>query len=156
LFSFSIDLEFTSKTAHVEAGVSVFITQEQHIDLGIVNTASRGKVTRAIQLKTYGRGNYDGPLRNITTDVPREWAGKKVTLTVEARDDETYQFSASLASRPRKGISIGSVDTRVVSGDTGRFTGKPSSLFAHIIYYYCRANQLYGYLGGSIRLARWP
>ncbi|KAL2850060.1 glycosyl hydrolase [Aspergillus pseudodeflectus] len=130
LFSFSVDLDFTSKTAHVEAGVSVFITQEQHIDLSIVNTAIRGKVTRAIQLKTYGRGNYDGPLRNITTDLPREWAGKKITLTVEAHDDETYQFSASLVSRPRKGISIGSVDTRVVSGDTGRFTGTLVGVYA--------------------------
>ncbi|KAJ0424007.1 glycosyl hydrolase [Aspergillus carlsbadensis] len=129
LFSFSVDLEFNPESAHVEAGVSVFLTQEQHIDLSIVNTASH-KLIRSLQLKTYGRGNYDGSLRNITTDIPRGWVGKKITLTVEALDDEKYQFSASLASRPRKGISIGSVDTRVVSGDTGRFTGTLLGVYA--------------------------
>ncbi|KAL4863078.1 hypothetical protein BDV12DRAFT_206834 [Aspergillus spectabilis] len=131
LFSFSVDLEFNPKSSHVEAGISVFITQEQHIDLSIVHTSGSHKKPQGfIQLQVTGRGNYDGPLSNITTEIPRDWAGKKLSLTIEALDDEKYRFSASLSSRPSRKIYIGSVDNRVVSGDTGRFTGTLVGVYA--------------------------
>lgn len=124
LFAFSVDLEFAPRSPNVEAGVSLFLTQEQHVDLSIVHVPrlSSGSA-RILQLKTYGRGNYDGPLHNVTMDVPRHWGNKTVSLNVEAVDDETYLFSASLASKPGDNIQVGTSDARVVSGDTGRFTG---------------------------------
>ncbi|KAL5342182.1 glycosyl hydrolase [Aspergillus crustosus] len=131
LFSYSVDLEFNPETAGVEAGVSVFITQEQHIDISVVDlVGSHKERSRAVQLKITGRGNYDGPLRNITTQLPRSWGGKKVTLAVEALDDEEYQFSIRLPGRKGEKIYIGSVDNRVVSGDTGRFTGTLVGVYA--------------------------
>ncbi|KAL3459017.1 glycosyl hydrolase, partial [Aspergillus heterothallicus] len=130
LFSFSVDVDLDSKSANLEAGISVFLTQEQHVDLSIVNKAKHTRTSPALQLKITGRGNYDGPLSNITTEIPREWTGKKITLTVEARDDETYQFSASLSSRSARKVHIGSVSSRVLSGGTGPFTGTLLGVYA--------------------------
>ncbi|KAL4876339.1 glycosyl hydrolase [Aspergillus karnatakaensis] len=132
LFEFSVEVEIEldvkSGSAHVEAGVSVFLTQEQHIALSIVGSHGRG--SGVVQLKTTGRGNFDGPLRNVTKEIPREWRGEKVRLTVEAKDDEEYRFSVSLASRPSRKVFVGAVDSRVVSGDTGRFTGTLVGVYA--------------------------
>ncbi|KAL2813597.1 glycosyl hydrolase [Aspergillus granulosus] len=130
LFSFSVDLEFAARSANVEAGISVFLTQDQHIDLSIANVVRHKKTSRVIQLKTTGRGNYDGPLSNITREFPSKWTGNKIKLTVEALDDETYQFSASLSSRPARPIYLGSVESRVVSGGTGAFTGTLLGVYA--------------------------
>ncbi|RDW68897.1 uncharacterized protein DSM5745_08657 [Aspergillus mulundensis] len=126
LFRFSVDLEFEPTSPGTEAGISLFLTQEQHVDLSIVGVAA----SRVLQLNTIGKGNYNGSLTNVTTEVPRGWRDQKVTLSVEAVDDETYEFSASLASRPRKKIHVGSVDARVLSGDTGRFTGTLVGVYA--------------------------
>lgn len=136
LFSFSVDLEFAPSSPNVEAGVSLFLTQEQHVDLSIAHLSH----SRILQLKTYGRGNYDGPLRNVTVDIPTNWGNKTVSLSVEAVDDETYLFSASLASKPGNSIPVGTVDARVVSGDTGRFTGMKCPLF--IFYCWNLTNEL--------------
>ncbi|KAL4785017.1 glycosyl hydrolase [Aspergillus varians] len=133
LFRFSVDLDFAPKSPNVEAGVSVFLTQEQHVDLSIVDVVrsqSETSTARVIQLNTYGRGNYNGSLKNVTTDIPSHWENETVSLTVEAVDDQEYSFSASLASQPRKRIKIGTVDARVLSGDTGRFTGTLLGVYA--------------------------
>ncbi|KAL2825728.1 glycosyl hydrolase [Aspergillus cavernicola] len=131
LFAFSVDLNFTPTSPHVEAGISVFLTQEQHVDLGIVDIPlPQSKVSRVIQFKTYGQGTYNGPLTNTTLDIPRKWGDKKISLTVQAVNDRTYVFSAALASQPRKKVEIGSVDARVLSGDTGRFTGTLVGVYA--------------------------
>ncbi|KAL2845288.1 glycosyl hydrolase [Aspergillus pseudoustus] len=130
LFSFSIDLEFNPQSVHAEAGISVFLTQEQHIDLSIVNAVTNSKATHALQLKVTGRGNYIGPLSNVTTEIPRGWTGKQITLTVESLNDEEYQFSASLSSRAARKEHIGSVSSRVVSGGTGPFTGTLLGVYA--------------------------
>ncbi|KAL4971935.1 glycosyl hydrolase [Aspergillus desertorum] len=131
LFSFSVDLDFSPTSPGVEAGISVFLTQEQHVDLSVVDIArSTPRPTRVLQLNTYGRGNYNGSLSNITMDVPMQWIDQKLTLSVEAVDDATYEFSASLASRPRKNVYVGSTDARVLSGDTGRFTGTLVGVYA--------------------------
>ncbi|KAL5042753.1 hypothetical protein BDW71DRAFT_216722 [Aspergillus fruticulosus] len=131
LFSFSVDLDFSLSSPGVEAGISLFLTQEQHVDLSIIDIArSTSRPTRGFQLTTYGRGNYNGPLSNITMEVPRQWSDQKVTLSVEAVDNTTYEFSASLASRPKKTVHVGSADARVLSGDTGRFTGTLLGIYA--------------------------
>ncbi|KAL4750001.1 hypothetical protein BDW72DRAFT_204230 [Aspergillus terricola var. indicus] len=131
LFSFSVDLTFSPSSPGVEAGISLFLTQEQHVDLSIVDIARSSSLpARVLQLKTYGRGNYNGSLSNATVEFPRQWVDRAVTLSVEAVDDTTYEFSASLASRPKKRVYVGSADTRVLSGDTGRFTGTLVGIYA--------------------------
>ncbi|KAL2867677.1 glycoside hydrolase family 43 protein [Aspergillus lucknowensis] len=130
LFTYSVDLELASGTPHLEAGISVFITQEQHVDLSIVNIVHGTTISRAIELKTTGRGNYNGTISNVTMDLPYSWGGKKVTLTVQAVDDTTYHFFASPASRPKDAMHIGEADTRVLSGDTGKFTGTLVGVYA--------------------------
>ncbi|KAL3471160.1 glycosyl hydrolase [Aspergillus californicus] len=124
LYTFSVDLEFNPSSAYVEAGISLFLTQQQHVDLSIAEIPGpRLGVSRVVQLKTYGQGNYDGPLSNVTLEVPRTWGDNKLSLTLQSIDDTTYTFSAALASQPRKKIEVGTADARLLSGDTGRFTG---------------------------------
>ncbi|KAI9367172.1 glycosyl hydrolase [Aspergillus egyptiacus] len=136
LFTFDVDAELDWRGVHgsIEAGISLFLTQEQHVDLSVVEVSrSTSHASRAVELKIYGRGNYDGPLRNVTMDIPRDWEGKnksKISLRVQAVDDSTYVFSAALASRPGERVQVGTVDSRVLSGDTGRFTGTLVGVYA--------------------------
>ncbi|KAL4789640.1 glycosyl hydrolase [Aspergillus venezuelensis] len=131
LFRFSVDLDLPSTSEGVEAGISLFLTQEQHVDLSIFDVPRHGSSgSKIIQLKTTGRGNYGGPLSNITIKAPSDWQNGTVSLAVEAVDDETYAFSASLAGDEGSIINLGTVDARVLSGDTGRFTGTLVGIYA--------------------------
>ncbi|KAL4966904.1 glycoside hydrolase family 43 protein [Aspergillus stella-maris] len=127
LFRFSVDLNLPSASESVEAGISLFLTQEQHVDLSVVDVPRRGRI---IQLKTTGRGNYDGSLLNVTIRAPSEWQNGTVSLAVEAIDDETYAFSAFLAGDEGSSIDLGTINARVLSGDTGRFTGTLVGVYA--------------------------
>ncbi|KAL4924821.1 glycosyl hydrolase [Aspergillus undulatus] len=130
LFSFSIDLELPLGSRGVEAGISLFLTQEQHVDLNIVDLARPGAASRQVlQLRAYGSGNYEGPLSNVTLEAPSNWTNKTVSLGVEATDDQTYEFTASSGTKGDK-IKIGTTDSRVLSGDTGRFTGTLVGIYA--------------------------
>ncbi|KAL4946593.1 hypothetical protein BDV06DRAFT_218308 [Aspergillus oleicola] len=131
LFKFSVDLDLPIQSQGAEAGISLFLTQEQHVDLSILDIPKTGSSPkRVFQLKTTGRGNYNGPLSNITTRAPSHWQNETISLTVEAIDDETYEFSACLSGSGKDRIKIGTVDARVLSGDTGRFTGTLVGIYA--------------------------
>ncbi|KAL4951286.1 glycosyl hydrolase [Aspergillus filifer] len=131
LFRFSVDLGLPSASVGVEAGISLFLTQEQHVDLSIHDVPKGGSSgPRIIQLKTTGQGNYNGPLANITVKAPSDWQNQTISFTVEAVDDEMYEFSVALASDPGSRIHVGTTDARVLSGDTGRFTGSLVGIYA--------------------------
>ncbi|KFZ01168.1 hypothetical protein V501_10177 [Pseudogymnoascus sp. VKM F-4519 (FW-2642)] len=56
LFKFSVDLEFDPKVEREEAGVTVFISREQHIDLAIVSGLPAAEVRRLrFKATTFGK-----------------------------------------------------------------------------------------------------
>lgn len=120
LFTYGVDVSFDPEVDDEEAGVTVFLTQEQHIDLGIVLLQN----DLSFRFRVEGRGNYDGPLPGRTIPVPREWQAGPIRLEIQAVNDTTYAFAAAPSRSPSQRKIIGYADTRIVSGGTGRFTGK--------------------------------
>ncbi|PLB55779.1 xylosidase : arabinofuranosidase [Aspergillus steynii IBT 23096] len=120
LFTYGVDVEFAPKVDDEEAGVTLFLTQDQHVDLGIVLLRTEGKTSLSFRFRATGKGNFKGTLETEVVPVPREWKHESIRLEIQAVSDTKYTFSAA-AGEKRK--VIGSVDSLVVSGDTGRFTG---------------------------------
>jgi beta-xylosidase len=128
LFNYTVDVSFKPEVEDEEAGISVFLTQFQHIDLGIVNLArSNGtNLTQAffrLQVEASGKPDITVP-ETVTVPVPKAWQSDKILLSVSAVSDSLYVFGAAPASRPGEYREIGSASALIVSGGTGPFTGE--------------------------------
>lgn len=130
LFTYGVDVTFSPEKADEEAGVTLFLTQDQHVDLGIVLLQTDKDTALSFRLRPTGRGNFKGPLETQIVPVPREWTHGPIRLEIQAVSDTEYTFSAAPARSHGQRRVIGSVDSLVVSGDTGRFTGE----FPHPIH----------------------
>ncbi|KAI5464430.1 glycosyl hydrolase [Mariannaea sp. PMI_226] len=130
IFDFSVDVSFDPKVADEEAGITIFLTQFQHIDLSIVNIASKkGKqVTPTLRFRVEVSGKPGEPAP-ATKEValPASWLGRPIRLFTRATSDIKYSLSAALASHPEDEKVLGYASASIVSGGSGPFTGKSSS-----------------------------
>ncbi|TDZ27821.1 Non-reducing end alpha-L-arabinofuranosidase BoGH43A [Colletotrichum spinosum] len=126
LFNYTVDVDFKPEVADEEAGITVFLTQVQHIDLGIVNLpacAGESLVPRfRFRVEASGKPNITVP-EEIVIPVPKAWRSEKMRLFASAVSDSEYVFGASPASRPEEYLEIGSASALIVSGGSGPFTG---------------------------------
>lgn len=112
LFSYSVDLDFAPKAIEEEAGVTAFLTQNHHLDLGIVmlpasasNTAFPGTNLTApedpekLVLQVRFRGiSYIAVPDPIIAPLPVEWTGNKISLEIKASNMTHYSFSVGPAA----------------------------------------------------------
>jgi hypothetical protein len=104
LYSFSDDFAFDPQIgSEVEAGITVFLTQSQHIDVGIISHGTGRKKTRALPMGATSSGQPNVPaLEPIIRDIPRSWgADAVIRLSVVTEKDGSYVFSASPSSGGR-------------------------------------------------------
>ncbi|GKT44075.1 non-reducing end alpha-L-arabinofuranosidase [Colletotrichum spaethianum] len=108
LFTYSVDIDFTPTVAEEEAGVSVFLTQNHHFDLGVVllpaKTSTQAFPGRnltviedpdGLKLHFRFRGESYVPVpANIVAPVPEEWVGKPLHLEIKGLNVTHYSFSA--------------------------------------------------------------
>jgi beta-xylosidase len=129
LFSFSVDLAFDPQIgSEEEAGITIFLTQSQHIDLGIISYGTGRKKTRALRLHATSSGQPNvSRLEQFIQEIPRSWSPEApIRLSVVAEEDGTYVFSASSTSpagKPSATIVLGRASSGIVSGGEGRFVG---------------------------------
>ncbi|KAF1984403.1 glycoside hydrolase family 43 protein [Aulographum hederae CBS 113979] len=105
-FNFSIDISFSPTKAGEEAGISIFLTQFQHIDLSI------GVF-----------GDAPTPHPPVTANIPKSWMNGTITLQVSTANNVTYEFSAASSRDVGSAKILGTASARIVSGGTGPFTG---------------------------------
>jgi beta-xylosidase len=130
-FQFSVDVSYHPKVLNEESGVTVFLTQAQHVDLSIVLLMSKSSKPEAqLRLRSTGTGNYDGPQILITRSIPPSWQGKPISLQIEAKNDTHYIFSAASSVDRSDRVAIGVAPATIVSGGTGPFTGSLVGVFA--------------------------
>ncbi|KAJ7469966.1 xylosidase : arabinofuranosidase [Mycena galericulata] len=126
LFEFSIDVAFAPTDLNEEAGATVFLTQVQHIDLGIVLLvdSAKGPATPHLRLRTDGGGNLGtAPPPPVIHSIPSSWHGP-ITLTIRANNDTHYTFSATpQGGTAHNTVVLGSLPATILSGGTGPFTG---------------------------------
>ncbi|KAL3481893.1 glycosyl hydrolase [Aspergillus californicus] len=152
-FTYSVDVSFAPSEEGEEVGVSVFLTQLQHIDLGIVLLPSSGKKEELVphirfrptlldDLNTQATQNVTIPETIVRPLSSQSWllSSKKkkkkeeitARLQIQALDDTHYTLSVLVPGSSHGHSSEGSFDkpvfektaeTVLVSGGTGRFTG---------------------------------
>jgi len=122
LFTFSVDLVgFQPTTAGSEAGVTVFLTQLNHIDLGVVLLVEAdGSSTLSFRFRT--EATIAGPPQAVIP-VPAAWKGGNIRFEVSTPNTTHYELSASLANDPTSRVVVGQASARLVSGATGPYTG---------------------------------
>ncbi|KAI5927158.1 glycoside hydrolase family 43 protein [Camillea tinctor] len=135
LFSFSVDLSFAPEVVGQEAGVTVFLTQVNHIDLGVVllepdaiSPAPRAEPQLALRFRA--EGGAGGPPAPNTVPVPAEWAGSPIRLQIETANVTHYSLAAMAASDPESQIIVGTASAALVSGGNGSFVGSLVGAYA--------------------------
>ncbi|RWA09573.1 hypothetical protein EKO27_g5535 [Xylaria grammica] len=138
LFTFSADLSFAPKSVGQEAGVTVFLTQVNHIDLGVVllapqspsfssNRAS-GKPQLAFRFRAEGTGVRPEPK---IVPIPSAWADeKKIRLQIQTLNATHYSLAAMPVSDPQAKLVIGTASAGLVSGGNGSFVGSLVGAYA--------------------------
>ncbi|KAI1762600.1 glycoside hydrolase family 43 protein [Hypoxylon sp. FL1150] len=143
LFTFTVDLTFHPQQAGQEAGVTVFLTQVDHIDLGVVllpgtsnsSCASQQKreIAEAQQLALRFRAEGTGtPPEPQTVAVPKGWLddGGAIRLSIEAANATHYNLAAMPAANPVARIHVGTASAGLVSGGNGSFVGSLVGAYA--------------------------
>ncbi|KAI1428572.1 glycoside hydrolase family 43 protein [Xylaria sp. FL1777] len=135
LFSFSVDLSFSPTSVGQEAGVAVFLTQVNHIDLGVVLLAppkspsgrDSGKSQLAFRFRAEGTGVPPAPR---IVPVPAAWADGKIRLLIQTLNSTHYSLAAMSAGNPKAELVIGTASAGLVSGGNGSFVGSLVGAYA--------------------------
>lgn len=122
LFTFTMDIDFEPRSLGEEAGVTVYLDEARHIDLGIIQAESG---QRLVGLKVSSSNNATGP--QVVTSALQATAGK-VRLEIRAANATHYIFSAGVVQSsqdaPVEMQVIGSAAANLVSGGyTGTLVG---------------------------------
>ncbi len=127
LFTFTVDVSFSPKVLGDEAGVTVFLTQKQHIDLGIVMLpfpSNSSELQPCLRFRTTGAGTSVYPLpQTLVKALPEFWVKGSVTLEIKTNNDTHYTFSAASSVNREKKEIIGVAPVSIVSGGTGPYSG---------------------------------
>lgn len=136
LFTYSVNLDFSPTSIEEEAGVSVFLTQNHHLDLGVVmlpansSTASFSGTNYSTtssevipQLRFRGI-SYIPVIDDIIIPVPEPWSGKTLRLEIKASNMTHYSMSAGPADARSEAKAVVDVSNAPVSwGFTGVILG---------------------------------
>jgi beta-xylosidase len=140
LFSFSIDVvSFEPKLQEEEVGVTAFLTQTQHLDLGIVllpknSSGSEGEANLAPHLRFRVtnvpalKGDFSGALPTIAKPLPESWLNAPIRLQIDAVNETHYALSAVSSTEPWGNELMGIAPATILSGGDGEFTGKSGVL----------------------------
>lgn len=139
-FTYRVDLEhYTPSVLDEEAGVTVFLTQNHHLDLGLVLLPANESTTAfAGTTGSTGRRAADDPAalvphiryRGISSvaipspiiaPVPDEWAGQALTFEITALNTTHYSFSVGPSGAESQLVTVLYVANTAVSYG---FTGK--------------------------------
>ncbi|KAM0415980.1 hypothetical protein ACHAPT_013079 [Fusarium lateritium] len=133
LFAFSLDLEFRPQADGQEAGITVFRSQHEHINLGIVRMESKSRHGARSQLVFRLAGA--SPSTKVSMQiyqVPQSWEKGTIRLEIQASNASVYTFAAMPVKAPQRRMVIGTVSAGAVSGLGGKgfFLGSFIGAFA--------------------------
>lgn len=129
LFDFNVELSFTPEVVGQEAGISVFLTQVNHIDLSLVMLKPCNESEPSLHLRTRAEGTGGAPPAK-TIKLPESWVGSPVRLHITAKDYKSYTLSAEGASDFAETLTLGDASSALVSGGNGSFVGSLLGAFA--------------------------
>ncbi|KAI1100636.1 glycoside hydrolase family 43 protein [Jackrogersella minutella] len=155
LFTYSVNIDFSPTSLEEEAGVSVFLTQNHHLDLGIVllpanhsttflnNTDQSTSSSELIPQLRFRGISYVPVPGDIVAPIPDSWSGQALRLEIKGHNMTHYSMSAGPADALSEMRTIADLSNAPVSwGFTGTILGV-----------YCTSN---GYEGNtSVYFSEW-
>jgi beta-xylosidase len=136
LFTYSVDVS-RPQSADQEAGVTIFLTQVNHIDLSLVyittsnataDTATPSQLSLRLRIESH---NVPIPVpKPIIIPVPTSWNTSAIRLQISTPNNVTYELSAMPAENPDAAITVGTASAEFVSGGNGTFVGSLVGAFA--------------------------
>ncbi|KAK6199060.1 Transcriptional activator spt7 [Pestalotiopsis sp. IQ-011] len=132
LFTFGADFLFAPETAGQEAGLTVFLTQLNHIDLSLVlleaeDAGEEPQLTLRLQAEAPFVDNpprAGEPPEPVLVPVPSAWGSNgTITLQVQTANETHYRFTAMPSDNPNAQIVLGIASAQLVSGGNGTFVG---------------------------------
>lgn len=129
MFQFRVTIDAKLQNPNEEVGVTVFLTQYNHADLGIVARAGMNgtKATeRVLRFRTTGG---DASTENVVEN-PKAWGDDPIMFEILTANLTHYSMKASPASQPFDQIQVGIFSARLVSGQSGPFTGSLIGAYA--------------------------
>jgi beta-xylosidase len=133
LFKFEVDVTYCSDELGYEAGATMFFTQWQHLDVGIVSTGvadNSSTVSSKIVLRATNATSAE-----ISVPVPAAWSthtDKSVRLTIQAVNTTHYRFSAAPVADLNSMILLGDLLAALVSSTWGDSKGAGSAVLVGI------------------------
>ncbi|KAH8881358.1 hypothetical protein GQ53DRAFT_888319 [Thozetella sp. PMI_491] len=136
LFTFSVGVDFAPTTLEEEAGVTVFLTQNHHLDLGLVLLSSTSSpvpspganaTKGASGLRPYIR--FRGESTTLIPKIPPiplpdSWANKRLSFEIKAANWTHYIFSVGPADSHWQMQTVATANNQAVSwGFTGVLVG---------------------------------
>ena len=133
-FTYSVGLDFSPAAEEEEAGVTVFLTQNHHLDLGIVllpaesstadfpgTNATETTAPSRLAPHVRFRGISSSPVPDrIVAPLPKAWAGGRLRLEIKASNGTHYSFSVGPADALSEMQKMVDVSNEAVSwGFTG-------------------------------------
>lgn len=136
LFNFTVDLvTFAPTQPGEEAGITAFLTQTQHFDIGVVAmpsaNGSSGSLERVLRFRAEASGQtaVSAP-ETVVRGVPSSWEGSAIQLVIRTVNDTFYEFSAASAASRDDHIVLGFGSAEVLSGGAGMYTGTLLGVYA--------------------------
>lgn len=126
LFDFTVDLSFDPQGNNEEAGVTVFLTQMNHIDLGVVRLS---ETEPQLSLRFRAEGTGMRPQSKVVP-VPNTWSSGPIQLQVQAVSTSQYELSAMPVDDRGSKIVVESASGQLLSGGTGSFVGSLVGIYA--------------------------
>lgn len=133
LFKFAVDLVYDPQEPSQEAGVTGFLTQLNHMELGIgLQSADSSDLEFRFRVMTDGTTNKTSSIPSSytrRTPIPSSWEGP-IRLQIHTINDTSYGFSAWPVSDPNQKMIVAEESAVVVSGGSGPFTGALVGVYA--------------------------
>ncbi|KAI9148449.1 Non-reducing end alpha-L-arabinofuranosidase BoGH43A [Paramyrothecium foliicola] len=122
LFSFSVVIDFDPTKEEEEAGVSTFLTQNHHLDLGVVLLPDAAQ--KLVKHFRFRGISYDEVPAPLIVPVPEKWSDEPLRLGITAANMTHFWFSAGPARRQSETQTFMIASNHVVSwGFTGVLLG---------------------------------
>ncbi|KAK1847196.1 xylosidase arabinofuranosidase [Colletotrichum chrysophilum] len=100
LFTFSIDMTFSLDQEGDEAGVTVFVSEKTHIELGVVQMIQTGTniTAHATPLLRFQGASNGTLIESSSLVLPQEWRDQMLRMEIKASNATHYAFSAGPAA----------------------------------------------------------
>ncbi|KAL3293702.1 glycoside hydrolase family 43 protein [Colletotrichum asianum] len=129
LFNFNVTLDVPLDEADLEVGVTLFLTQYNHADLAVLAQPKADGAEGTDRFLRFRATGNNAP-EEYLEKVPETWNANLIQLEISTPNATHYTLAAYSAAEPENRIMMATVSAKLVSGQSGPFTGALLGVYA--------------------------